>query len=353
MNDRLDRHGGPDRNAPGPGGDIHQRDDLVERLLRMADNGPEIPAGGADRVKEAIRPHWQRQVRAGRRRRTAWAAAGLVAAASLMVALLWAPSARRGPVGPVAIIASMQGAVDLVSSTGGSDAAVPARIGTEVLPGTWIRTGDDGRASLRLNRGQSLRIDRATRVRVGSPVLLELARGGVYVDSGAAAAGGIEVHTALGVARDIGTQFEVRQDSRALAVRVREGVVVLTRAGEDLNIAHGTAVRVFADGTVETTRIPVHGEEWDWVQRVAPPLEIEGLSVVAFLDWVSRETGLRIRYSSPQVERFAADTVLHGSIEGVAPAEAPDVVLPSCGLAARRLGGSLTVGSLGEVEDGD
>jgi hypothetical protein len=120
-----------------------------------------------------------------------------------------------------------------------------------------------------------------------------------------------------------------------------------------MTVPAGAAVRVFADGAVETFGIQSHGPDWDWVQQVAPPFEIDGHTVVAFLDWVSRETGLRIDYSSPEVREFAAETVLHGTIADLTPLEAPKVVLPSCGLDVERAdAASVAAGTLMVVRPG-
>ena len=48
--------------APADLDRLRERDDMVERLLQLADDGPEIPAGGADSVKQAARPLWRREV---------------------------------------------------------------------------------------------------------------------------------------------------------------------------------------------------------------------------------------------------------------------------------------------------
>ena len=47
---------------------------LVERLLHAAGPGPEVPADGADRVKELIRPQWREGASVhARQRRLLWA----------------------------------------------------------------------------------------------------------------------------------------------------------------------------------------------------------------------------------------------------------------------------------------
>ena len=99
-------------------------------------------------------------------------------------------------------------------------------------------------------------------------------------------------------------------------------------------MALGVPVAVFTGVAWEELTVSPYGPEWSWVQEIAPPFDIESRSVLAFLDWVSRETGVTIRFADPEVEQLAAATILHGAIEGLTPSEAPAVILPSCRLAA-------------------
>jgi hypothetical protein len=72
-------------------------------------------------------------------------------------------------------------------------------------------------------------------------------------------------------------------------------------------------------------------------------LDIEGVKVRAFLDWLGRETGRRIEFADPEAASRAESIVLHGSIEHLTLAEAPAVVLASAGLGHRLTGGELEV----------
>lgn len=330
----------PDRTG-GPA------DDLVERLVRLADSGPEIPADGADRVKAAIRPAWQAEVRARSRRHLLWAGAGLAAAASLVLALtMLLQEHRPGPQTPVLVasLVAVSGEIEVLPTDGSLERIGPADIGRHLLSGCWLRTGADSRAALELGGGQSLRLDTDSRVLLVSAREVDLDRGAVYVDSGGNGGPGLQVKTSMGVARDIGTQFEVRRAGDTLTVRVREGLVALTHDSQEVQVSPGTSVEVAGDGSLQSGATLSHGPEWAWAQQVAPPFEIEGRSVIAFLDWVSRETGLWVSFTSPEVEALAASTVLHGTIDGLAPADAPEVVLPGCGLEVSVSAGTLTVG---------
>ncbi|MGH2651937.1 MAG: hypothetical protein ACRDHK_12100, partial [Actinomycetota bacterium] len=59
------------------------------------------------------------------------------------------------------------------------------------------------------------------------------------------------------------------------------------------------------------------------------------------LDWIGRETGLRIEYGDPTIASDASTIVLHGSIEGLRPDETLAAVLPTCGLGHSVEGGAL------------
>lgn len=165
----------------------------------------------------------------------------------------------------------------------------------------------------------------------------------MYVDSRSGAGGAIEVRTPLGTARDVGTQFEVRHADDGLLVRVREGSVSVSRRAESFEVGEGTTVTVLPDGSTRRGTTRPDGPEWQWAAEAAPPLAIEGQSAATFLRWVTRETGLGLRFADDQVERFAETTVLHGTIEGLSPARAAGVVLPSCGLDHRVIDGTLVV----------
>jgi ferric-dicitrate binding protein FerR (iron transport regulator) len=327
------------------GSSVSPSHDLVERLIRLAEEGPQIPANGADRVRNAIRPIWLAEVRVrGRRRRLLWAGSGLAAAACLiMVFTLVSRTEQTQPPLGIARLATVIGDLEILTPNGAPRRVDGQSLGQEVVAGSWLRTGSSARAGLLLEGGESLRLDSETRIRLVSDRAVDLSRGAVYVDSEGAGHLGIEVRTAFGVAREVGTQFEVRTDGDALTVRVREGTIVLARDGEEITIRHGSELAVTAGGLPSTRSLESYADEWAWVQELAPPFVVEGRSVVAFLDWVSRETGLWVSFADAEVESLAGTTVLHGTIEGLSPAAAPSVVLPGCGLIYHIREGVLTV----------
>jgi transmembrane sensor len=303
-------------------------DDPVVRLVRLADAGPELPAGGSARVKEAIRPQWERDVRGRSRRRFIAAAASLAAAAAIAAIAIprLLPSAAPGP--PVATVDRVDGAIAM-------------QPGMLLVAGSEIDTGT-ARVALRLQNGASLRLDRATRVAIASAEELQLLRGAVYVDD-ANAGPSMAVVTAAGTVREIGTQFEVRDDGRAVSIKVREGAVLLSTRDGGARIGQGTELVVARDGTRRTSAVRPDADAWNWTRAVAPRFAIEGKTVDAFLAWAARETGVAVRFHDSETERLAATARLHGDLGDLAPDEAPPVILPSAGLEARREPGGVLV----------
>ena len=321
-------------------------EDLVERLVRLADAGPAPPPEETDRLKARLRPLWRREVHARSRRRLLWTTGTLAAAAMLFVVFsrvlqvgtVMAPP----PLAPVAIVTTIVGRADVTLLSGVRAPRGPEAVGMALAPGTIVECGATDRLALRLAGGQSLRLDVTSRVRLDSGAAVTLERGAVYVDS---SAGGdsVAVRTAFGEARDIGTQFEARLAGDALTVGVREGVVLVSGAGERLMVESGDAVTVAPGRAPERRPIAAWGQEWEWTQAVAPLLDIEGRTAREFLAWVARESGIEVSYADARAERAAREAVLHGRLVGPTPLESLAVVLPGCGLRSARSDGRIVI----------
>lgn len=358
----------------------------LETLLAEAGPRPPLPADDLAAIRDAARAAWHRRWgdrraddrgddRGDGRRWRRWVPLAAAAALAAAVGLAWWVGGRE-PVAPPPAVASVElagGAVRVAEEAGGGLVPLaPDAAGRPLAAGAEIETagggaggagvtGEPGRLALRLAGGASLRLDAGTRVRLVSAVRIELERGAVYVDSGSAAGGGrsqrVAVSTPAGVFEEIGTQFEVRIEpgpgvDRAAAttrLRVREGRVSLDRGAgagagaEPLVAAAGEALEIGGDGRVVRRPAPVRGPEWGWVLATAPMLDIEGITVREFLDWVARETGWRVELADPRTAAIVETTELHGSFGRLTPAEAPGPVLASCGLDHRVEDGALVV----------
>lgn len=337
----------------------------TEELLAAAGSRPEIPAEDLEAIVAAGREVWRVGVEereAARRSRlgpvAGWAV-GLAAASVLAVGLGWWWTAGGGSdwgdpeAGPGAVVARVTGAWE-----------APAGFeGREITAGSVVETGAAGgdlprRLALRLgldseratDSGTDLRLNEATRVRLVSASEVELEAGAVYVDTGADDSGGrhLAVRTPYGTARDVGTRFLVRLNGdgptgSSLSVRVRDGRVELERRGAVHRAGGGEEMVVRANGSVERRDAPGHGPAWDWVVATAPAFELEGSTLAELLAWVSRETGWRVRWSDPGLRASAGDIVLHGTSNGLSPAQAPFAILPGAGLEGELDDGVLVV----------
>jgi hypothetical protein len=126
-------------------------------------------------------------------------------------------------------------------------------------------------------------------------------------------------------------------------VRVRDGLVQLARGERTHDAKPGDELTLDEKGGVVRRTVPAYGADWDWAVALARPFELEGQPLTRFLNWICEENGWRLRFADPAVERAAAATILHGSIEGLTPAEALTAVLPTSGVEHRVENGVLTV----------
>lgn len=311
-------------------------DPAVERLLQAAGPPPAVPADFYAEVHRAAHVAWQakvaeRRTLVQRRRGVYLLAASVVLALGAVLVVRYAPTAE-----PVAAVEAWFG----VPATG-------LEVGKSVTRGAKVTTGGASRVALRLQGGASLRLDCGTSLVFVSPSVLELERGAVYLDTGGGAA--VEVRTSYGVATDVGTQFEVRLGEERLELRVREGEVRLALAGDTLLSARaGVALTVHGDGMVERGSVPASGDGWRWVLQAAPSFELEGKTVAEALDWIVRETGWELRFSDPELRREAETIIVHGSLAGVPPQQAPEIVLLGSGLAYRLEEGNLFIERIGK-----
>jgi hypothetical protein len=331
-------------------------EETVRRLLQSAGPRPALPEDELASIQEAARREWRRRygdrAKPGKSVRPWMALAAAVLLA--VVGLIWrARIADRTPASgpPVASIELLTGVGRWQAGRKDPVQLPPNSLGRPLPPGSELETGEGserpGRLAVRMAGGASVRLDAGTRVRLASATLLELERGAVYVDTGVGPRRGEEVavRVAAGLFQAVGTQFEVLAEGGGAAarLRVREGSVRLERGSDSVLTRAGGELLVRGDGSLVTGRTPLFGPEWDWVLKTAPMLEIEGVKVRTFLDWIGRETGWRVQLADAETAALCDSIVLHGSIAHLTPAEAPSVVLPSSGLGYRLSDGALFV----------
>jgi hypothetical protein len=198
-----------------------------------------------------------------------------------------------------------------------------------------------------MGSGPSIRLDRGSRVRLLATNTLRLERGAVYIDSaGGLGAATIEIQTAAGVVRDVGTQFEVRlladRPRTSLRVRVREGVVEIDTDTVQHRLEAEEQLTLEAAAGVVRTRVDRDDSGWAWIQTIAPGFAIEGRSLGAFLTWAAREMGVSFEAADDTACAALADK-LGGTVEHLAPTEAVAAVLVGVGLEHELVEGVLVI----------
>lgn len=317
-------------------------DDGVRALLRTSRTLPPLDASRTAVSRAAVHAAWVAATRAPSRRGRWYAlAASAVIAAGLYGLWHLASTDRIGAGGSTAppAVATVR-----YVTAGVRSAESVIQAGERLAAGAIITTGSRGRGTLVLEDGTEVRLDVASRVRVLSATQLAVDSGALYVDTTSRRQAGAELTIiARGVtARDIGTRFEVRVGDAQVRVRVRDGIVRVRHVRGTRDVGGGSALSVTGAET-SLTASPVWGPEWAWTVLAAPAPIIEGRTLREFLTWVAHESGRRVRFADPELERDAAGATVYGSIEGLSVDEALEVVLPSCGLSHRLEGETIVI----------
>jgi len=324
--------------------------DEVRELLAEAGSPPPIPAAELAGIRRAAREEWRARhtgpaKRSGNSRSWLAIAAGLL----LAVTLAWWSMGRlpSGSAEVVATVALVRG--DASVTPAASDEARSPIAGDELTTGSTVQTST-GRLAIASPGGPSIRFDAGTEASIVSATRVELRHGAVYVDSGPGHASNVEIATPLGLVTEIGTQFEVRVgngNGETVRVRVREGSVSLAHNGESYAASIGQQLTIDSRGEVFRASVAVRGREWAWAVEAAPSMNIDGRSVLAYLDWIARETGWEIQYTDAGLEQGAAENFINGSIEGLGltPEQSLEVVLPGSDLGYELRDGILLIGN--------
>ncbi|CAN5121116.1 hypothetical protein BH24PSE2_BH24PSE2_15410 [soil metagenome] len=304
---------------------IHDDDQQLARVLRLAAPRPSAPPELEAAVRVRVRKEWLHATT--RRRRTSWLAAAAIAGLAAGLTFWMARPSIDTDGSPVATLVRATGEVRHERSGDGRGWLTLDE--ANVTAGDRLATTSSGRAALRLANGTTVRLDHSTELVIGAIDQLTLTSGRVYVDTHApgATGGPLKIRTSRGIVSDVGTQFEVAYVESAVRVRVREGAVTVDRDTGLLQGDRGDELRIEADGSVERALVPTFGAHWSWVESIAPSFDIDGRPLIEFLAWIARETGHELVFANRVSEQAARSTVLHGSVQGFSPDKALVAVL--------------------------
>ena len=294
------------------------------------------PSRDEEEIREAVHAQWSRSTRRRRRRKqfVYWALA-----ASVMLAVfvgLRSPPDLTTPV-LVATIEKSFGEIVLRKEEA-RDLILSHHQPTNIMTGQTIVTGVDARLSLIWFNGGSLRLDQETEVRFISPSVVELIVGRIYFDSGSTAAkraGGssFAVSTDIAIVRHVGTQFMIGVFDRVLTVSIREGAVSIEGSRYDGTATAGERVEIQTDGGYVIDAEPGFGNQWNWIEAIAPSMNLNGRTILEFLNWVSRESGRPLKFESASAKAIAASEELRGIVD-VEPTRALEIFLQTTDLEA-------------------
>lgn len=311
--------------------------DPADRLVNLiAKAGPrrQPPAVLEEEVRTAAHAAWQDSLHRERRQRRQRLTAGWLAAAVVIIGagIGWrfgVPSAA-----PVAIVLGelefSQGDVRLQSAHVANSGAQ-----THFYVGDEISTGSTGGARLTLPNDLQVRLASNTRVRGSAIDQLVLVAGGLYVDSGARHAA-LSISTPYGAVSHVGTRYQLQATRDQLTIRVRDGAVRLTTVqGNTQQLSAQGQLQVSASGQIQRSTVTPYGDEWAWVDALAPHFNIENRSLDELLNWAATETGRIVSYADEATQALAKHTVLHGASDTFTPAQAIEVIPPTADFTAR------------------
>ena len=315
-------------------------DEAIEALLRKAPPRPAPAEEAMADVRDAVRAEWRAISgrRRMRRRLVSFAAAAtVILAIGFTVNLLRIPSAL--PV-PVATIEKSSGSIHLV---GEQSVLHETRDLAELTTGQTLLTGPDSAAAITWNNGGSLRIDENTRVEFLSPDEIALRSGRVYFDSQPStlqagitqsSVASFAIRTEQGVVKHIGTQYMTGINGGAVTISVREGQVHIENDYQQATAAAGQQMTVVGNNRPTYANISRHGDNWLWVERMAPEVNFDGRTAHEFIAWAGRESGLEVRFASDAVEQIAHEAKMQIGTVDREPQDALRTLLQTTDLGA-------------------
>ena len=294
-------------------GEQHAKQDAVEALLESATPRPTPAEEDERRVRSAVHAEWQKV--AGRRKSTRNVVRFALAASVIVAVAISFNAFRATEVVPiqVATIDKTHGSIHFLGEQDEYRGLVDT---TAAYSGQVMMTGNDAGIGLAWGRGGSLRVDEQTKVEFESATAIFLHSGRVYFDSSYSSSDAVmTINTEHGSVNHLGTRYMTEADSRRLLVSVRDGEVEIDGHYYDHTATKGKQVRIEGSGRPSSVDLPSHGAAWSWVEAVSPDISLDGMSTHEFLEWVGRETGHEVVYTSTDAESTAKRGILNGTVD--------------------------------------
>ena len=326
--------------------------DAVAALLEQASLRPSPPSEDEAMIKEAVLSEWL--IVTGRRRARIRMTRFAVAAMVLLGVAVTFNTLQVSGVAPVqvATIAKSHGAIHV---RGDGSQVHELRDLESIMSGQTIITQHESGIGLTWGNGGSLRIAADTRIEFVSAEEVRLHSGRIYFDStpseliasvaSNAGEAKLQILTSHGTVSHLGTQYMTYTSPKELAVSVREGEVLVDGTYHSEKAHAGQQLSIVASARPNVANFPSHGEAWRWLEEIAPDVETDGRSVDVFLNWISRETGLKVEYPDAATQQAARLEVLHGTVN-LQPRAALDFWLESTDLNWSVDGGTIKVNAI-------
>lgn len=286
----------------------------LEELVRKAGRRPPLPEDVKARLENSFRKELN-MVRGKALRRRVQIVTGIAASIILAVALIVSNNQESEPA-QIASVERNKGQTFWRND----ERSGPLRPGDQIQPNDVVRTSEGWLAITPNGLDIDIRLNRMTEVKFLDRGTVRLIKGSLYIDAGPAAK-----HQPFRILTDgiaiehVGTQYLVSSGDGEISIAVREGEVIievenqLVRSNASNNTGQLTIIDEFHQFT--TTSILTHGQYWDWASKVAPDINTDGMPLNHFLEWVARESGMTIVYSSADIRDGASnDVILKGSI---------------------------------------
>ena len=282
--------------------------DALEQLLSNATVRPVPDSHKVTAARDVIHAEWRR-VCAGRRSRRRVTRFAIAASVLIVVFSVFGLFRTSGV--HFVQVAAIQKSFGTIHWLSKRSVLEPTASLAKVHAGQTIVTGDKSGIALAWINGGSVRLDENTKVEFQDESSIVLHSGQIYFDSqpaeiiggtSASAANAFTVITDQGLVTHKGTQFMAHVHADTLTVSVREGQVSIDGPYYDSDARRGEQVIFSGSRSPTTLRINAYGGAWEWIGQTSPPVDVDGKSVLALLEWASRELGLELRFLGDTVK---------------------------------------------------